>query len=692
MGLTKRQVKKLGRRLRKREADSYSCAITQYIQHSLDYLPILKSVSDVLWNNIQAEPSLTQRTVYIGSRLKQVRSVSAKLRRLQSGLDGMQDIAGCRVVVPDLWDQSVVLGLVRKIFKFSKTFDYRKDATQGYRGFHFVLEDLREKEERVDHWPPEARIELQVRTELQDLWANLSELYGKYSVNEEHAQSLLALSDTLWDFDQLRLAIRTSKEEHKLLELIDDKHSPIETVVNLHSLLQKYRSRQRDEDRIDIPQTSEHYDKIINNVNLIPLASALSRRDGGTKCINGEKMITWKEVLDKAALVLFRYLWAERSVSTVLNRKLRPNKQLRKHMRRICRESEWFVNKKELLQYSFRIFSVEPEWIDCLPVLKNTMANELSSRATPQESIPVAILEDGTCSMFGLVRSFAFFSGMRQPLEGLMLRLATLTANRLNEWCNHRYTWQSEEKNEWRAVDSHVKWLLVKHAGLCGNEDFREEIREIIENRDLRSRVNGIIGHVEGLYQLKEEMPKESEEERYSILGQWIDSRNSVGGDAGKGPRDLKNEIRRQRKNDQRFFGEILRSAFVREQFDKWGVDWEKLEFGRLMEGFGQTRLSGQRRDTAFKFCIIVKKDDDLFGKIEAVSEEGQEIGKALHECTTLERIQSGEAVLFYANLDEQKIDTHLRYFRNAQAMVERIMEESPGQAPGASSLRRRTT
>jgi GTP pyrophosphokinase len=152
--LSRAQVDRLGERLRagdsissedrvlldeyRRSLASYSHTVTQRLQHLLD-LPI------------------TERPG------KTTPSIIAKLKRQPTALSRMQDMAGGRVVVGDLRSQDSAISEVRENFQKARFVDRRESPMVGYHAAHFVI-----REDAQSY-------ELQIRTEAQQRWAQLSE-------------------------------------------------------------------------------------------------------------------------------------------------------------------------------------------------------------------------------------------------------------------------------------------------------------------------------------------------------------------------------------------------------------------------------------------------------------------------------------------------------------------------------------
>jgi ppGpp synthetase/RelA/SpoT-type nucleotidyltranferase len=100
------------------------------------------------------------------TRVKTVATLIDKLRRGTS-LSTMQDIVGCRIAgFITLDQQDDIARLVADRFADSRAIDRRERPTQGYRAVHVVVQ------------PGGHRVEVQIRTKLQDQWANWTEKLG----------------------------------------------------------------------------------------------------------------------------------------------------------------------------------------------------------------------------------------------------------------------------------------------------------------------------------------------------------------------------------------------------------------------------------------------------------------------------------------------------------------------------------
>lgn len=98
-----------------------------------------------------------------GRQAKSTESIVAKLRRESIRLTQMQDIAGCRIVLDNLQEQDESVSIILREFSQTNIIDRRKTPSHGYRAVHIVATVLGKP------------IEIQLRSTLQHLWAEVSE-------------------------------------------------------------------------------------------------------------------------------------------------------------------------------------------------------------------------------------------------------------------------------------------------------------------------------------------------------------------------------------------------------------------------------------------------------------------------------------------------------------------------------------
>lgn len=135
-----------------------------------------------------------------GRQEKTKDAIIAKLRRQNTRLSQMQDIAGCRIVVPDLLSQNEVVERLKSVFDRTEIDDRREHPSHGYRAVHVIVIESGKL------------VEVQVRTSLQHLWAVISEkLAGTVDINIKYGQG---------DRDTILILNKMSQKitEHELAE------------------------------------------------------------------------------------------------------------------------------------------------------------------------------------------------------------------------------------------------------------------------------------------------------------------------------------------------------------------------------------------------------------------------------------------------------------------------------------------
>jgi putative GTP pyrophosphokinase len=192
---------RLGERLR---ADVSAEDLTQLDAYRREFRPAYDAVVDRLRAELGVEVS--------GRPAKSTAAIVDKLRRGSMRLTQMQDIAGCRIVVADVPAQDRLVSQIVEMFDVAIV-DRRATPSYGYRAVHVVA--------RVDALP----VEVQIRTELQHAWAEVSEkladVYGtalKYGGGPLVIRSILdAYSSLIAVFEQsLELEAPTDQRVIKL--------------------------------------------------------------------------------------------------------------------------------------------------------------------------------------------------------------------------------------------------------------------------------------------------------------------------------------------------------------------------------------------------------------------------------------------------------------------------------------------
>jgi ppGpp synthetase/RelA/SpoT-type nucleotidyltranferase len=151
--LSKTQIDRLGDRLRRGPSSEADLRLLDEYRRSFG--PAYESVIRTIREGLQLEPT--------GRPAKSTTSIVEKLRRESIRLSQIQDIAGCRVVVEHIAEEERVVGSLRSVFPGSTVIDRGAKPSFGYRAVHVIARTATKL------------IEIQVRTYLQHLWAELSE-------------------------------------------------------------------------------------------------------------------------------------------------------------------------------------------------------------------------------------------------------------------------------------------------------------------------------------------------------------------------------------------------------------------------------------------------------------------------------------------------------------------------------------
>ena len=151
--MTATQVDRLGDRLRKGNVSEEDLRLLDDFRRS--FSPAYESVVATIRDDLGLLPT--------GRPAKSTASVVEKLRRESMRLTQMQDIAGCRLIVTDLTMQDSVVGSLLGCLEESVVVDRRMKPSHGYRAVHVVA------------YVGGQAVEIQIRTELQHLWAEFSE-------------------------------------------------------------------------------------------------------------------------------------------------------------------------------------------------------------------------------------------------------------------------------------------------------------------------------------------------------------------------------------------------------------------------------------------------------------------------------------------------------------------------------------
>ena len=186
---------------------------TDYAEFRSAFLPALVDIEGVV--DECADTVLGQYTTQVSSRLKAIDSVVGKLSRKALPLSQMQDVAGCRLTVPTMQDMATARRWLIDRLDVEREKDYTTGGHKnGYRALHLIV---RASDGRY--------VEIQIRTQVQHAWANLSEHFA-YRIDRlikagggppEVRRRLETISEQGWMVDTALLQSRDLRRPVELL-------------------------------------------------------------------------------------------------------------------------------------------------------------------------------------------------------------------------------------------------------------------------------------------------------------------------------------------------------------------------------------------------------------------------------------------------------------------------------------------
>lgn len=198
--LSNTQIDRLGDRLRQGSPAESDLRILDEYRRSFE--EAYETVVRTLRAALHLEPT--------GRPAKSTSSLIEKLRRESIRLSQVQDIAGCRVVIANIAEQERIAVALLFMWSGASIIDRRADPSHGYRAVHAIA--------RISG----KLVEIQVRTELQHLWAEFSEKLSdvvdpniKYGNGPDAIRSLLAtFSVDIARLEKFELMIAGLLEQH----------------------------------------------------------------------------------------------------------------------------------------------------------------------------------------------------------------------------------------------------------------------------------------------------------------------------------------------------------------------------------------------------------------------------------------------------------------------------------------------
>lgn len=134
-------------------------------------------------NNKKIKLPNNRNSIIISQRLKRLPSIIGKLKRFpELQLGRMQDLAGARIILPNIKDTEEVANYLKnKVYKQKDKNNFLsireknyilEPKEDGYRSIHQIFKYQGKKEKRLEGY----QIELQIRTKLQHQWATSVEI------------------------------------------------------------------------------------------------------------------------------------------------------------------------------------------------------------------------------------------------------------------------------------------------------------------------------------------------------------------------------------------------------------------------------------------------------------------------------------------------------------------------------------
>lgn len=161
--VSKSQLKKISARVRKGQHDHQDMIIlTQYRD---SFLPVLAETI------LKAQQVLSDVSfgLLVSGRPKRIKSIVRKISRGDvDNVATVADLAGVRIIIQGKSEQADVLERITKNFDIATIKDYRERPESGYRACHIYVISAGRK------------VEVQLRTLPQQLWANESESLGEH--------------------------------------------------------------------------------------------------------------------------------------------------------------------------------------------------------------------------------------------------------------------------------------------------------------------------------------------------------------------------------------------------------------------------------------------------------------------------------------------------------------------------------
>jgi putative GTP pyrophosphokinase len=219
------------------------------LQDLLSWRNSFSGLLDYYFKKLRDGPHADQY-LSMAKRLKRIESIRIKLQRYKTmRLSTLQDIAGVRIVLKDKKSLSSVFASIRGAktkHTLKRVDDYDARPKQdGYRGVHLVYESY------------DKMIEIQLRTELEHIWATAVEVYGALQLTSfktgegddswkeffQYLSSYFAILEENRPLEaheklsnqQIKIRLRRVAKKNKVIERLNAASSGIDIIVNKRS-------------------------------------------------------------------------------------------------------------------------------------------------------------------------------------------------------------------------------------------------------------------------------------------------------------------------------------------------------------------------------------------------------------------------------------------------------------------------
>ena len=197
-------------------------------------------------NNKKIKLSNRNRII-ISQRLKRLPSIIGKLKRFpELRLSRMQDLAGARIILPNIKDTEEVANYLKnKVYKqkdknnflFVREKNYILEPKEdGYRSIHQIFKYQGKKESQLEGY----QIELQIRTRLQHQWATSVEIIDsikqqslKTGGGDAYYREFFKLSSKLMEYIEFKKDMNEISDKIKRLSDLDKEFNILKTLSSL---------------------------------------------------------------------------------------------------------------------------------------------------------------------------------------------------------------------------------------------------------------------------------------------------------------------------------------------------------------------------------------------------------------------------------------------------------------------------